>query len=99
MVTYDVTGHEEYVEHDVNGLVVPMNDEEAVVEAVRDAQARIRRCSARLRAGALATAAGWPDWSESSSHFGRLMATIANQPGPDNTTMLQAIRGAQRDFQ
>jgi len=49
-------------------------------------------------AGALGTAAAWPDWPESSSHFGRLMASIAKLPGPDNTTMLQAIRGAQRDF-
>ncbi len=98
VVTYDVTGHEEYVQHDANGLVVPMNDEDGVIEAVR-ALKRDPALLARLRAGALATAAGWPDWSESSSHFGRLMATIANLPGPDNTTMLQAIRGAQRDFQ
>ena len=97
VVTYDVTGHEEYVEHDANGLVVPMNDEEGVITAVR-ALKRDPALLARLRAGALGTAAAWPDWPESSSHFGRLMASIANLPGPDNTTMLQAIRGAQRDF-
>lgn len=97
LVTYDVTGHEEYVEHMVNGLVVPMNDEDAVIDAVR----RLKRdpdLLARLRAGALVTAAKWPDWHESSAHFGRLVASIGALAGPDNGRMLLAIRGAQRDF-
>jgi hypothetical protein len=97
VVTYDVTGHEEYVEHGVNGLVVAMNDEDAVVTAVRSLK-RDPDMLARLRAGALATAAAWPDWSESSSHFGRLVASVAALPGPDNRNTLLAIRGAQRDF-
>jgi glycosyltransferase involved in cell wall biosynthesis len=96
-VTYDVTGHEEYVEDGTNGIVVTMNDEQGVIDAVRRLK-RDRSLLNRLRAGALATAATWPDWSESSSHFGRLIASVAHLPGPDNTQMLLAIRGAQRDF-
>lgn len=97
VVSYDVTGYEEYVEHGYNGLVVTMNDEEAVIEAIR----RLKRepaTLAALRAGALATAARWPDWGESSAHFGRLVDAIARQPGQDHLQTLLAIRGAQRDF-
>ncbi|MGI9051851.1 MAG: glycosyltransferase family 4 protein [Ilumatobacteraceae bacterium] len=97
VVTYDVTGHEEYVDHGKNGLVVPMNDEQGVVDAIRSLK-RDPALLSRLRGGALATAATWPDWLESSSHFGRLIASIAALPGPDNCSMLLAIRGAQRDF-
>lgn len=67
-VVYDVTGHDEYIAHDSNSLVVRTHDEAGVIEALqrlRDDPALL----ARLKEGARATAADWPDWNRSSAAF------------------------------
>jgi hypothetical protein len=69
VVTTPVTGHEEYVRHDENGLVVGWDDLHGTARAL-DLLARDRRLLHDLRCGALETARAWPDWSQSS----RLMA-------------------------
>jgi glycosyltransferase involved in cell wall biosynthesis len=96
-VSYDVTGYEEYLEHGVNGLVVPMDDEDGVVEAIRSLKAD-PDLLARLRTNALETASRWPDWERSSAEFGRFLSAVIRQPAVDRTQTMLAIRGAQRDF-
>jgi len=93
VVTYDVTGHDEYVEHEQNGLVVPVGDKDAAVREVR----RLREDSSllsRLREGALETADRWPDWEEASSQFGRLLDGVNRQPPPENLHTMLSISGA-----
>lgn len=97
-VTYDVTGHDEYVVDGENGLVVPMGD----VDAATDALSRLREdpdLLARLKAGALHAAAGWPDWEASSAEFGHLLHGIAAQPAPDNLHTMLQLAGAREIHQ
>jgi O-antigen biosynthesis protein len=82
VVSYDVTGFEEYVVDGVNGLVVPMDDEVGVIDAVRKL-ATDRSLLARLKHGALLTAAEWMDWQKSSREFAGFMTAISNLPERD----------------
>ena len=82
VISYDVTGFEEYVVDGVNGLVVPMDDETGVIDAVRKL-ATDRSLLARLKHGALLTAAEWMDWPRSSKEFAGFISAIANMPDHD----------------
>ncbi|MBA3428978.1 MAG: glycosyltransferase family 4 protein, partial [Actinobacteria bacterium] len=62
-VVTPVTGHEEYVVHDENGLVVDWDDQTGTARAL-DLLARDRALLHRLRCGALATARSWPSWEQ-----------------------------------
>ncbi len=93
VVTYDVTGHEEYVEDEVNGLVVPMEDRAGVARAIK----RLHQdpaLLARLKLGALETANRWTDWENSCKEFWSIVRTIARRPAPDKLVTMLAIRGA-----
>jgi len=67
-IVYDVTGHDEYIVHDHNSLVVARDDDQQVVECLR-ALKEDRSLLQRLQEGALETAAGWPDWREAAAQF------------------------------
>jgi O-antigen biosynthesis protein len=68
-VTTEVTGHDEYIRHGYNALVCDWDDERGTARAL-DLLARDRRLLHLLRTNALATARGWPSWTQS----GQLMA-------------------------
>jgi glycosyltransferase involved in cell wall biosynthesis len=82
VVTTPVTGHEEYVSHLENGLVVDWDDPAGTSRAL-DLLARDRRLLHRLRCGAVATARTWPSWEESSTVFAAALRSIAAAPPPD----------------
>ncbi len=93
VVTFDVTGHEEYVVHEQNGLVVRMGDDEGVVLAIqrlKDDPELLRR----LQHGALLTAERWPDWDQVAQEFWAVIRLLARRPGPDKLVTMLAIRGA-----
>jgi glycosyltransferase involved in cell wall biosynthesis len=92
-VTYDVTGHDEYVKDGYNGLVVPVGDREAAIAAVRRA-VEDRDLLAGLCSGALETAARWPGWESSSEEFGRILRGISKQPASDTLPAMMKIAGA-----
>ena len=73
------TGHEEYVRHGHNGLVVGFDDLPATSRAL-DLLARDTELLGRLSAGALATAAEWPDAERSTD----LLAEALSAPPPPN---------------
>jgi glycosyltransferase involved in cell wall biosynthesis len=81
-VTTPVTGHEEYVRHGENALVVDWDDPHGTARAL-DLLARDRRLLHRLRTGALATAGTWPSWEQSSTVFAAALRRIAADPSPD----------------
>lgn len=60
-ITSDVTGHDEFMRHGENGIVVALGQEPEVIKYLR-ALERDRAFLDRLKAGARATAAAWPDW-------------------------------------
>jgi glycosyltransferase involved in cell wall biosynthesis len=80
-VTNPVTGHEDYVVHDVNALVVDWDDPVGTARAL-DLLARDRALLQRLREGALATARAWPDWETSSAQMADTMRALAAEPPP-----------------
>jgi O-antigen biosynthesis protein len=94
-VVTPVTGHDEYVRHDVNGLVVDWDDERGTARAL-DLLAADRALLHRLRLGALATARAWPSWEQSGALMALALRRIAAEdpPSPRATG-----RRLVRDFQ
>jgi hypothetical protein len=80
-VTTPVTGHEEYVRHLRNGIVVDWDDP---VGAARwlDTLAVDRQRLHVLRAGAVETARGWPTWRQATSFFAAALDATARAPAP-----------------
>lgn len=90
-IVYDVTGHDEYISNGHNAIVVRTGDEDAVVAAV----ARLRQdpaLLARLKDGALATAATWPDWEQASARFAEAIRAILATPPADRERLLIMVR-------
>jgi glycosyltransferase involved in cell wall biosynthesis len=81
VVTTAVTGHDEYVAHGVNGLVVGWDDHHGTARAL-DLLARDRRLLHELRSGALATARAWPDWEQASRWMALALRRVVAEPMP-----------------
>ncbi len=73
-----VTGHEEYVAHGENGLVVEWDDPRGTSRAL-DLLARDRALLHRLRWGALATARGWPSWEQQGAVMAAALREVARR--------------------
>ncbi len=80
-VVTPVTGHEEYVDHGVNGLIVDWDDPRGTARAL-DLLARDRALLHRLRCGALATARAWPSWEQAGAFMALALRRIAAEPPP-----------------
>jgi len=81
-VVFNVTGHDEYIQHDVNALVAETGDVTGVVERL----ARLlsdRPLLRRLQEGAVSTAARWPSWEKSSYEFQRWIEETVVAPRND----------------
>ena len=78
-IVYDVTGHDEYIEHGVNSLVVQRDDERQVVSYLKELRENPELLQ-RLCAGAARTAEQWPDWSESARQFADSLEAICTGP-------------------
>ena len=96
-VVYDVTGHDEYIQHDRNALVVRTHDEAGVVESLR----RLRddpALLARLKDGARATAADWPDWNSSSARFVECLEALDAAEHVTHDQLVALTRQLRADF-
>jgi glycosyltransferase involved in cell wall biosynthesis len=80
-VTTEVTGHEEYVEHGVNALVVDWDDRRGTARQL-DLLARDRMLLHRLRCGALETARTWPDWDRAGELMAVALRAVRDAPAP-----------------
>ena len=89
------TGHEEYLDHGRNGLVVGFDDLPGTARAL-DALAADRGLCARLAEGALATAAGWPSAESAASDFVAAVRDLSAGPEPDTDAALAQLQRAQR---
>jgi glycosyltransferase involved in cell wall biosynthesis len=67
-IVYDVTGHDEYVKHKVNGIVVRTNAENEVINYLNELKEN-RDVLNKLKEGAMETAREWPDWVKSNDMF------------------------------
>jgi glycosyltransferase involved in cell wall biosynthesis len=91
-----VTGHDEYVEHGENGLVVEWDDVRGTSRAL-DLLARDRMLLHRLRWGALATARGWPSWDQQATVMAAALREVARREplpaGGFDARMVAEVRG------
>jgi O-antigen biosynthesis protein len=81
-VVTPVTGHDEYVVHGENGLVVDFDDRAGTARAL-DLLAHDRALLHRLRCGALATARGWPSWEQQGQVMAAALQALGREPAPD----------------
>jgi O-antigen biosynthesis protein len=95
-VVTPVTGHEEYVEHGVNGLLTDWGDLRGTARQL-DLLARDRELLHYLRAGALRTARAWPSWEQTSPLMAQALLSIREDPPPtaaaSTARMLADLRG------
>jgi glycosyltransferase involved in cell wall biosynthesis len=80
-VTTPVTGHDEYVRHRHNALVVDWDDVRGTARAL-DLLARDRALLHHLRHNALATARAWPSWNQQSAVMAAALRAIRREPPP-----------------
>ena len=80
-VVTPVTGHDEYIVHGENGLVVDWDDPSGTTR-VLDLLARDRALLHRLRCGALATARGWPGWEQQGQVMAAALIALRAEPAP-----------------
>lgn len=80
-VTTPVTGHEEYVEHGWNGMLVEWDDLRGTARTL-DLLARDRRLLHFLRCNALATARSWPSWEQAGTFMAAALDAIRRAPSP-----------------
>ncbi len=78
-IVYDVTGHDEYIEHNKNGLVVKTDDDDKVVEYINKLKQDSKLLN-RLKKGAIATAKSWVSWEESSMNFYKTVKKLNEMP-------------------
>jgi glycosyltransferase involved in cell wall biosynthesis len=91
-VVNPVTGHDDYIEHLNNGLVVDWDDPLGTARAL-DLLASDRRLLHRLRLGALDTARSWPSWSQASAFMALALRRIVDEPAPEPATSGRTTAG------
>lgn len=89
-----VTGHEEYIRHGENALIVPWDDAYAVAGAV-DRLARERGLLRALQAGGERTARQWPSWEDSTADFERALVTLMEADEREGFPSRSIVRGLQ----
>lgn len=79
-ITYDVTGHDEYIVNGYNALVAQRDDDNKVLEYInrlKDDEEYLNK----LKLGAIDTAEKWIGWDESSKRFYETVEKIYEEPG------------------
>ena len=92
-IVFDVTGHDEYIRADENAVVVRDRNMSKVVSELRDLLANRERLNA-LKAGAVATARNWPDWSQSSAAFEQWVGAVLAASETDRNAIEAITRAA-----
>jgi glycosyltransferase involved in cell wall biosynthesis len=89
-VTTEVTGHDEYIEHGHNALLVDWDDRTGTTRQLA-LLAKDRRLLHELRCNALATARGWPDWRQSTQFMALALGRIALSQEPSAASAAAAM--------
>ncbi|WP_205696693.1 glycosyltransferase family 4 protein [Conexibacter sp. SYSU D00693] len=95
VVTTEVTGHDEYVVHGRNGLVVDWDDLRGTARQL-DLLARDRQLLHKLRAGALETAKAWPSWDQQGEFMAMALRQIRQNPPPEPYAHVARLLGDVR---
>ena len=89
-VVTPVTGHDEYVVHGENGLVVDWDDRAGTARAL-DLLAHDRALLHRLRCGALATARAWPSWEQQGQMMAAALYALRREPAPGGLAVARRL--------
>lgn len=96
-VVWPVTGHDEYIVHGENGIVVDWDDLAGTARWL-DILAGDRALLDRLQRSALATARRWPDWRSAAAEMSDALKSLAARPAAVNAhelaLMSESIRAA-----
>ena len=74
-IVYNVTGHDEYIVHGKNGIVIEKDDEKEVISSLNSLKNDSKFLNS-LKKGAIVTASEWIDWQKSSDTFRINIETI-----------------------
>lgn len=97
-VVTPVTGHDEYVVHGHNGVVVDWDDPRGTARWL-DLLARNRRFLHFLRHNALETARGWPSREQSSQFMAAALMQILRDPPPQlGAGALRSVLSGAEDY-
>lgn len=81
-ISYNVSGHDEYMVDDVNSFVVEMEDEASVIKKInflKDNPDKLKL----LKENALITANNWYDWNSASERFEEILNYYSQQENSD----------------
>jgi glycosyltransferase involved in cell wall biosynthesis len=96
-VVWPVTGHDQYIEHRVNGVVTDWDDLKGTARWL-DLLAEDRKLLARLQSGALQTAKAWPGWPQAAERMHEALGEILAEPRVDDPArfaqLSESIRAA-----
>jgi len=74
-IVYNVTGHDEYIKHGENGIVINKDNEQEVIMYLNTLKKDILFLN-KLKEAAKKTATNWIDWEESSNQFRKYIEII-----------------------
>ncbi len=89
-VTYDVTGYDEYIRNNENGIVIKTDNEDEVVAAINRLK-RDPKLLKQLKESAIQTANSWPAWDISSGKFLTIVEEISNQAILSNQRQIEIL--------
>jgi len=92
-----VTGHDEYLQHGWNGLLVGWDDLDGTARAL-DLLAEDRRLLHFLRTNAAATARAWPSWEQSSTMMSGALKALCTSPAVDLASIEPLYREARHQI-
>lgn len=95
-VVTPVTGHDEYVSHGWNGIIVDWDDARGTARWL-DILSRDRRLLHRLRVNALKTAQAWPSWDQSTQFFAVALNEIYEKPAASVAPAMGSLMRDVRD--
>lgn len=74
-ITYDVTGYDEYILKEVNGLVAERDNDDKVIEYINELKKNKEKLEL-LKLNASKTAENWPSWEQASLSFHKSIEDI-----------------------
>lgn len=78
-IVYDVSGADEYIEHNKNGIIISSGDTGEALSQINQLIKDTVQLN-RLKKEAAATAKAWPSWDESSARFLEVVETFLASP-------------------
>lgn len=85
-ITYNVSGHDEYMVNNLNSQISDMNDDGAVLTNINNLVENKTELQ-RLKINALKTAESWPSWDEAVINFERAIENAIENPSTNRKAL------------